>query len=293
MSKSPMSKNPPQLHTTGTQEPLMRLASVYLQLCESGQLTSAGHLIAIASKTLPTFGPEASRAQAPSPRRLASGSAASPVLVCFPPMFPQVDGISVFDKLIAELAGRFDVFEMPYPVAVIPENFATLADMHAATIRAQFPNRSILAIGFCAGGLTAHSVAGRLKCQTVGVVLIDTYRPVAGDLDRALALATAGNVRAGNAFERAISDRAIASMGAYLNLSACWTEDSAKVPTLFLRCQARAPQIAGRVDWRASWPHADCNTTTDVPGSHVTVLNKDVKTTTDAIRDWLKSRNIV
>jgi acyl transferase domain-containing protein/thioesterase domain-containing protein len=266
--------------------PVLRLASLYQRVCQSGHTSEAAHLLATASLALPSFGAQASRAHASAPERLATGPAET-ILVCFPDFFPRIAGISVYSALAAEFDGERDVFEIPYPVAAVPEDFPALAGMHAETVREHFGDRPVVLVGYSAGGCTAHAVAARLNTQATGLVLIDTYPLTGHDPDWLLALPAAAVSRAGTRFEQVVDDTAVAAMGAYLRIATGWRPSPAAAPTLFLRAQDPAPQITQRDEWRASWPLADH--TVDIPGNHLELLSEHAPTTATAIRSWLRS----
>jgi thioesterase domain-containing protein len=266
--------------------PPLRLASLYRRVCQSGHTSEAAHLLATASLALPSFGAQASRAHAPAPERLATGSAEA-ALVCFPDFFPRIAGISVYSALAAEFDGERDVFEIQYPIAAVPEDFPVLAGMHAETVREHFRDRPVVLIGYSAGGCTAHAVAGRLDGRAAGLVLIDTYPLTGDDPDWLLALPAAAVLRAGTRFEQVADDTAVAAMGAYLRIATGWRPGPPAAQTLFLRARYPAPQMPDGDEWRASWPLADH--TADVPGNHLELLSEHASATATAIRSWLRS----
>ncbi len=269
--------------TGSAAEPVLRLASLYQRVAQAGHGAAAAHLLATASLALPTFGVRASRAHAPVPERLATGPAEA-ALVCFPDFFPRIAGISVYGALAAEFDGGRDVFEIPYPVAVVPEDFPALAGMHTQTVREHLGDRPVILVGYSAGGCTAHAVATRLGGQAAGLVLIDTYLLTGDDPDWLLALPAAAVSRAGTRFEQVAGDTAVAAMGAYLRITVGWQPGPAGAPTLFLRARDPAPGMPDGGQWRASWPLADH--TADIPGNHLELLDTGARTTAAAIRSW-------
>ena len=265
-------------------EPAFRLAALYHGLCQLGHHTAAAHLLTTASLALPAFAAEASRRHAPAPQRLAAGPAEA-ALVCFPDFFPQIADIRVYRTLAAELNGEQDVFEIAYPVAAVPEDFATLASMHAETVRKHFAGRPVVLVGFSAGGCTAQAVAALLGSHATGLIMIDTYPPTKNDIDWLLGLPAAMTSRAGSGFQEVVSDTALAAMGTYFRIIVGWLPGPCGAPTLFLRARDRAPQIPEGEEWHAQWPQAD--QTTVIPGNHLTLLDEHVQTTAAAIRSWI------
>jgi len=275
-------------------EPVLRLASLYRRVCQLGHTTAAAHLLATASLALPAFGARTSRGHAPAPERLAAGPAEA-ALVCFPDFFPRVGGISVYGALAAEFDGERDVFEIPYPAAAVPEDFPTLAGMHAETVREHFGDRPVVLVGYSAGGCVASAVAALAqppgKAGARSLVLIDTYPLTGDDPDWLLALPAAAVSRAGTHFEQVVDDTAIAAMGAYLRIAVGWQPGPAGVPTLFLRAQDPVPRMPDGEEWRASWPSADH--TADIPGNHLELLDEHARTTAAAIRSWVSLAAVV
>jgi thioesterase domain-containing protein len=267
--------------------PVLRLAELYQQVCAKGETTAATYLLATASLALPSFGAESSQAHAVAPERLAVGPAEA-ALVCFPDFFPQVGGISVFARLAAQFEGKRDVFEIPYPRDAVPEDFQTLAHMHAQTVRDHLGDRPVVLIGYSAGGCTAQAVASRLtaaQSPPAAVILIDTYRLTGDDPDWLLSLPAAAVSRAGTRFAQVVDDTAVAAMGAYLRLVVGWQPAPTGAPVLFLRAQAPMTQMPAGEEWRASWPLADH--TADIPGNHLELLDEHAPATAAAISSWL------
>jgi acyl transferase domain-containing protein len=145
--------------------PPQRLASLYRRVCEAGQPVAAMRLLATASYALPTFGPADSGSYALPAQRVASGSG-GPALVCFPTFFPRAGGYGGFASCFD---GERDVFEVAHPGVAgsdaVPEDWATLARMHAETVRRQFVGRPVVLIGYSVGGCVAAAVAGEMTAS--------------------------------------------------------------------------------------------------------------------------------
>jgi acyl transferase domain-containing protein/acyl-CoA synthetase (AMP-forming)/AMP-acid ligase II/thioesterase domain-containing protein len=276
----------PEAEPEPAPRPALRLASLYQRICEQGRPAAAAHLLINASLALPAFGPDAGRRHPPLPERLATGPARA-ALVCFPDFFPRI-GASVYGKLADLFEGERDVFELPYPDAAVPDDFRTLAGLHAATILERFRDRPVVLIGYSAGGCTAQAVAECLAAAgspPAGVVLIDTYLFSGNDPDWLFSLPAAAVSRAGARFDQVVDDTALAAMGAYLRIAAGWRPKATGIPALFLRAQAPVPGMPSGAGWRASWSLAD--RTVDIPGNHLELLDEQAQTTAAAIGSWL------
>jgi acyl transferase domain-containing protein/acyl-CoA synthetase (AMP-forming)/AMP-acid ligase II len=275
--------------------PAQRLASLYRRICEKGQVVAAMHMLVTASLALPEFSERDRDAHALPPERIASGPD-DPVLVCFPGFFPRT-GKGMYGALAACFEGERDVFEIPYPgvrgTDAVPTDWATLATMHAATIHDHFGDRPVVLVGHSVGGCTAHAVAASLArspTPPAGLVLIDTYLVNERNEDEEwlLSLPAAWVLRAGEQFEEAVDDTAMAAMGAYVRILRGWRPGPAGVPMLFVRARDPMPQMLaarGGQDWRASWPPP--HDAVDVPGNHLELIDERAGTTAAAIRSWI------
>ena len=272
--------------------PPQRLASLYRRVCEAGQPVAAMHLLTSASYALPTFGPEDSGSYTLSPRRLASGPG-GPALVCFPTFLPAAGASRFASCFDAER----DVFEVAHPgvagSGAVPEDWATLARMHAETVRRQFGGRPVVLVGYSAGGCVAAAVAGEMTASgkpPAGLVMVDSYRVTYenDDADWLLSLPALWVSRLGSRFEDLADDTAMAAMGAYMRIIRDWRPRPWDVPTLFLRASDPLP-VAPPARSDAGWLESRPYDVTDVPGNHLELIDSRARTTAEAIRAWLAS----
>ncbi|MEO3873403.1 type I polyketide synthase [Nonomuraea sp. B12E4] len=275
------------------------LASLYRRMAQAGQAVEAMRMLVTASMALPTFASGLRGAHALPPERLATGSG-GPALVCFPDFHPRV-GAGVFGRLAGCFAGERDVYEIPYPGlsggGVVPEDWTTLIDMHAETVRRHFGDRPVVLAGYSVGGCTAQAVATRLTgsgTPPAGIVMIDTYHVTYENEDEQWLLGMPAHhaSQMGEVFDELFDDTALAAMGAYTRILRGWLPRPAGTPTLLLRAQEPLPYLRDHgsgVDGRTSWPPpVDI---IDVPGDHFQLLADRVETTTSALRSWMSARH--
>ncbi len=87
----------------------------------------------------------------------------------------------------------------------------------------------------------------------------------------------------GERFDGVVDDLALLSLGAYTRMFRGWRPRPTGVPILFVRATRPLPDMPER--WRSVWPGA--HDTADVPGSHLSMLEEDARTTAAAVRDWI------
>jgi len=277
--------------------PPQRLASLYRRVCEAGQPVAAMHLLATASYALPSFGSGDSRSYALPAQRMASGPG-GPALVCFPAFFPRA-GARGDGRFASCFGGERDVFEVERPgiagCDAVPEDWATLARMHAETVRRQFAGRPVVLVGYSAGGCVAAAVAGEMTASgqpPAGLVMIDSHRVTYenDDADWLLAVPAIWASRLGSRFEDIADDTAMAAMGAYMRIIRDWRPRPWNAPTLFLRAADPLPEAssmapAARSD--AGWHESRPYDVADVPGNNLELIDSRAQTTAEAIRAWL------
>ncbi|MFF7755676.1 type I polyketide synthase [Streptomyces sp. NPDC007971] len=227
------------------------LASLYRRVCGTGDVVSAMHLLVTASLAVPGFGPEDAAVHALPPLHLATGPDDRPPLVCFPGFSPAF-GRPWYAELARHFDGDRDVVEMRHPGvtsgAVLPNDWQTLVDLHAATLREQLGDRRPVLLGWSMGGCPAHAVAARLAATgtpPAGLVLVDTYHvtPEREAEPWLLALPARAALAMGEGFDTAVDDMALAALGAYTRLLRGWRPEPADLPALLVRATERLPEM--------------------------------------------------
>ncbi|MFD7479489.1 alpha/beta fold hydrolase [Streptomyces sp. NPDC059837] len=284
---SPGATVPPVERRRGTG---MSLPTLYRQVCETGDVVSAMHLLVSASLAAPTFGHDDAARHAIPPLRLASG-AGGPALVCVPGFATHL-GRPWYAGLARRFDGERDVFELRHPGvdtgAAVARDLGTLAELHATTVRRYLGDRPYVVVGHSMGGSAAHAVTARLAADgtpPAGLVLVDSYH-VTPDREAEpwlLAMPARMPLAVGERFDTAVDDLTLLSLGAYTRMFRGWHPRSTQVPTLLVRATEPLPDMPKR--WRSSWPLP--HDTVDTPGSHLGVLEENAPTTARAVRDWI------
>ncbi|MGW3104439.1 SDR family NAD(P)-dependent oxidoreductase [Streptomyces sp. NPDC001100] len=266
------------------------LPVLYRQVCETGDVVSAMHLLVTASIGAATFGPEEAARHSLPPLRLASGTR-GPALVCVPGFASNL-GRPWYAGLAACFEGERDVFEVRHSGIdhgdAVPRDLETLTASHAATVRHQLGDRPYVVVGHSMGGSAAHALTTHLVglgAPPAGLVLIDSYH-ITPDREAEpwlLSLPARIPLAAGEGFDTLVDDLTLLSLGAYTRMFRGWQPELTRVPSLLVR--ASAPLADMPPQWRSSWPGV--RHTADAPGTHLSVLEEDAPTTAKAVRDWI------
>ncbi|WP_405957178.1 type I polyketide synthase [Streptomyces phaeochromogenes] len=281
---------PAPARTEPVARPPQTLATLYRTLCAKGEVTAGMHMLVSASRALPTFGADESRAHALPPVRRAEGPA-RPVLVFLaghhPPFAVPGGEFADFHRCFD---GERDVLELPHPGlgagAAVPADREALARTHAETVLRHVGERPFVLVGASTGGAAAHAVTReleRLGTPPAGQILLDTYLidEESSRKDWLLALPAA-------VAPRLYEDTGVAAMGAYTRIFMDWDPEPVETPTLLVRATRPTPEMAAGPDadrWRTSWPLPHEHV--DVPGDHLTLLREDARTTASAVRTWI------
>jgi acyl transferase domain-containing protein/acyl-CoA synthetase (AMP-forming)/AMP-acid ligase II/thioesterase domain-containing protein/acyl carrier protein len=273
----------------------VRFSVLYHRVMRERGAAEAMALRYMASYALPSF-PMTDRAvHAVQPVRLAEGVGGAPALMFFPgylPLFPPVPA-----ALAAEFAGEHDLFLLDNPGFAadrpLPDSVATLAALHAESVRRLSTGEPVVLIGHCSGGAIAHAVASRLAAAghpPAGVILIETHHGVSrrGDV-RALALMSADRDRPVHQFAELIEDSVVIAGGGYVRIFDNWEPEPIAVPAVLLRAgpTRQMREIDPDRDWRPTWPLP--HDVIDIVGDHMSVLGQDAATTAAAMRTWLST----
>ncbi len=199
--------------------------------------------------------------------------------------------------LAGEFTGERDVFFLEHPGfgdrRAVPDSVGTLVRTHADTVRELSADRPVVLVGYCAGGMIAHSVARHLAEQghpPVGLVLLDTHDGLRrrGD-ERGLALVTVTADLPETAVDE-WDDSLLIAGGGYVRVLEAWRPEPSPVPTVLVRgrpTEAMLRADPGR-DWQPHWPLP--HDTVDVPGDNHSMIQQDARATAAAIRAWLTAQ---
>ncbi|XUL93554.1 SDR family NAD(P)-dependent oxidoreductase [Streptomyces galilaeus] len=266
------------------------LPALYRQVCETGDVVSAMHLLVTASIGATTFGPEEAARHALPPLRLAAGTRGS-ALDCVPGFASNLSR-PWYAGLAACFEGERDVFEVRHSGVdhgdAVPLDLATLTASLAATVRHQLGDRPYVVVDHSMGGSAAHALATHLAglgAPPAGLVLIDSYQ-ITPDREVEpwlLSLPARIPLAAGESFDTLVDDLTLVSLGAYTRMFRGWQPELTQVPSLLVR--ASVPLADMPPQWRSSWPGV--RDTADAPGTHLSVLEEDAPTTAKAVRDWI------
>ncbi|MFF5482033.1 SDR family NAD(P)-dependent oxidoreductase [Streptomyces sp. NPDC012935] len=279
---SPAFRSPPS-------SPFRFSALYHRVLREQGALEAMG-LRQLASYALPAFSDEEGPRHAVPPVRLAQGDAI--------PLAYIPDYLSPLHREPTNLAEQFDgerdLFLLEHPGfgtrRAVPDSMATLVRTHAETVRALPMDQAPVIVGYCAGGAVAHAVARHLAHRghpPAGVILIDSHAGVLRRNDpRGLALMAAGAGLPDDVVDQ-LDDSLLITGGGYARVLENWQPEPSPVATLLLRGRptSHMRQTAPDGDWQPQWPLP--HDSTDLPGDHFSVLNRDADSTAAAIRAWL------
>jgi malonyl CoA-acyl carrier protein transacylase len=281
---------PVPARTEPVTRPSQTLAALYRTLCAKGEVTAGMHMLVTASRALPTFGADESRAHALTPLRRAEGPA-RPVLVFLaghhPPFAVPGGEFAGFHRCFD---GERDVLELPHPGlgagAAVPADREALARTHAETVLRHVGDRPFVLVGASTGGAGAHAVTRQLEglgTPPAGQILLDTYLIDEDNSRKDWLLALPAAVA-----PRLYEDTGVAAMGAYTRIFMDWDPEPVATPTLLVRATRPTPEMAAGPDadrWRTSWPLPHEHV--DVPGDHLTLLREDARTTASAVRTWI------
>ncbi|MDW5325038.1 type I polyketide synthase [Plantactinospora sp. KLBMP9567] len=271
-----------------------RFTAIYHRVIRAQGVPEAMALRYIASYGLPTFSVEQRAQHVIPPVRLAEGDPRRPILLYIPGYLALSDPTPV--GLVRALDNEFDLHMLVNPGfgarRDIPDSAATLANLHADTVRTMAGDRRVVIVGECTGGLVAHAVAGHLASDDAppaGVILIDSHHGAEGRDDRrALALVAVDRNRPAELFHGFFSDAMMIAGGAYVRIFDGWQPQPSPVPTLLLRAaptrEMRDADPGG--DWSPCWPLP--HEVVDIPGDHYTMVDGDAGTTAAAMRSWLR-----
>ncbi len=276
-------EQPDGADSSGTLVALMREAGGRGELGEFMEMLSA------AARFRPTFEARSDPHEAPRSVRLAAGTG-RPGLVCVPTVLATA-GAHQYAKFAHSFRDERDVAVLTLPGFAdgerLPASVRDVAAVHAEAIGELALDAPPVLVGYSAGGVLAYALAGYLQsigCPPAGVVLIDTL-----SLAHEAVAEVLGNVVWGMLSREdvrvPVSDAGLTAMAAYGELLAGWEPVEVAAPTLALRASALTPDVFTELAWATAWGLA--GETVEVPGNHVALMEENVDSTAQAVKEWL------
>jgi len=232
----------------------------------------------------------------PGPVRLSSGPD-SPALLCVTSAVGKSDPAQ-YARFAGAFRGQRDVWALRQPGfgrgELLPASAQAMVEVHVATIRQHLAQAPFVLIGQSSGGMIANLLARHLEeagLPPAGVVLIDTYPPgehdvlatISSDLGQLL---TERQQDCSDGTTDRWGDAWVTAMLRYGEFEPMPRETAA--PTLLIRAQDASPGWPD--DWRPEWRFE--HDTTDVPGSHFTMMGQHSDDTASAIETWLRDMQL-
>ncbi|MEU5272310.1 type I polyketide synthase [Streptomyces hygroscopicus] len=266
------------------------LGSLFREAAAQGKTKVGMDLLVNAAQLRPTFEDPDDFQGNIRPVRLSRG-AGHPRLMCFS-SYMALGGVHQYAQLAAPFRGSRDVAALPAVGFVqgesLPATPEALFRFQARIVSEYAEGDPVVLLGSSAGGMIAHSVAAVLEEQgtpPAGVVLLDTYLPYSASMGQ---------------FEDAMLDEMyerealvsmegvrMSAMGWYMHLFEGWKPPESSVPSLLVRAADPLGEVdpdAPAASWQSDWP---ADSAIDVPGTHFTMMEKQVGTTARAIEDWV------
>ncbi|MFI1817634.1 alpha/beta fold hydrolase [Lentzea sp. NPDC020367] len=267
---------------------------LYRKACDEGKIAEAVEFIKAASRLRPSFDSITEVGQFPEPVRLARGDR-TPDLLCFAAPVA-ITGAQQYARFAAGFRGEREVTMVPAPGfrpgELLPASVEATVELQAELVWNRAGGTPFVLLGHSSGGWLAHAVATHLEqlgSPPEGIVLMDTYLPRSGQIDRFKStFVTSAQDR-----EEAvggIDDLRLTGMGCYFRVFADWEPQDTAVPTLFVRATESLQSVSGEGEsgdaWRPSWtaPHVGV----DVPGNHWSMMESHAAAGADAVRSWLE-----
>ncbi|GLW99273.1 type I polyketide synthase [Microtetraspora sp. NBRC 16547] len=269
---------------------------LYQRACDEGKIAEAVEFIKAASRLRPSFDGVADLDRLPEPVRLGRGDATLGILCFAAPV--AITGAQQYARFAAGFRGERDVTMVPAPGfrpgEPLPASVEATVETQAEMVWTARGGTPFVLLGHSSGGWLAHAVATyleRLGTPPEGIVLMDTYVPRSGLIDRFK------NTFVASARDReqavgGIDDLRLTGMGCYFRVFADWEPEETSVPTLFVRATESLQSVHGGTEgaadeaWRPAWDLA--HSAVDVPGNHWSMMEDHAATTGDAVRRWLQ-----
>ncbi len=277
-------------HSGGAESASGTLVALMREAGGRGEIGEFMELLSAASRFRPTFEAHSDPPQeAPGSLRLATG-AGRPSLVCLPTVLATA-GPHQYAKFAHGFRDERDVAVLTLPGFAegerLPASVRDVAAVHAEAVGRLALDAPPVLVGYSAGGVLAYALAGYLQsigCPPAGVVLIDTLSLAHDAVAEVL-----GNVVWGMLAREdvrvPVSDAGLTAMAAYGGLLAGWEPVEVAAPTLALRANALTSEVFAELAWATAWGVA--HETVEVPGNHVALMEENVDSTAQAVKDWL------
>ncbi|WP_344598786.1 SDR family NAD(P)-dependent oxidoreductase, partial [Streptomyces violaceusniger] len=271
---------------------LSDLAAMYMRAEAEGRVAVFLDSVETLAKFRPTFGADTAGAAIRPPKRIANGGQ-KPKLYLFPP-FMAPDELA-YVRLAWAFQGSREVSLLNLPGfhvgEALPRDLETMTAAYAEAILRDNPAGEDFAVGGASsGGMIAHWVAAELVRRgvtPVGITLFDTVSQedltTFEEYSNALLAALFENIRqAGDNGD----DSWISAMAHYTSFP-WWSPDHLDIPTLQVRATERMGAPVAHEDWMFTWNSSSAVTLADVPGNHLTMLDKFATVTARVVNDWL------
>lgn len=169
-----------------------------------------------------------------------------------------------------------------------PGSWDAAVEVLADSITRAVDGAPFVLVGYSTGGVLAHSLAARFEeagVQPVGVVMIDTPMPGAGEETNRVFSSVMTQILGREALAGAVTDTDWLTMGAYMRLLAEHTP--ARITARSLMIRADVPLDA---DTWPSWNVAD--TEVKIAADHFALIEAEATETTAATRRWLQELDL-
>ncbi|MCI0385375.1 type I polyketide synthase [Streptomyces sp. CNQ085] len=228
----------------------------------------------------------------PRPVRLATGTEGE-ALLCLPSLVAPVTAYQ-YSRFAAALNGARDVWVLPAPGYApgepLPDTPEAAAARQAEAVLAAFGDKPLTLVGYSSGGWQAQLLAAVLTeagAPPRALVLLDSPETPGENLALAMVATSCRLMR--DFPEVPVDADQLTATAHYGRLFTRWRPaPAADAPrTLFVAAAEHDPALLLGAD-RPAWPLP--HEQVEVPGNHVSLLERDAGTTARAVHEWLRER---